>query len=265
MSRVSVVIPLFNDCQEIGRSIRSALRQHELKEIIVVDDCSTDESCAVVEDIAREETVVRLLQLEKNSGPAVARNFGVAASQGEFLCFLDSDDEFLDNYFTDVISMLDANPKVHAFKVGMEYFDPVKGYILPSYDPRYIAVVFSSACNVMIRRESFLKMGGFPDDSIFRASRGGEDAAFCSALAKYLPPLGRIDKAYYRCWSYAGSHVDRFLANTRLADIQDGFEFVSLGKDQQPGGPLEQAIEKYSRKVGANLGACQQANGESGI
>lgn len=256
MSRVSVVIPLFNDCQEIERAIRSALAQHGLKEIVVVDDRSTDQSYAFVEDIASNEPLVRLLQLEKNSGPAVARNFGAVASQGEFLCFLDSDDEFLDGYFSDIIPILDANPDIHAFKVGMEFIDPVKGYILPSYDPRYIAAIFSSACNVMIRRESFLKMKGFPDDSIFRAKRGGEDAAFCSALAKYLPPLGRVDKAYYRCWSYAGSHVDRFLANTRLADNQDGFEFVALGKDQQPGGPLEQAIEEYSRNVCVNLGVC---------
>ncbi len=259
MSRVSVVIPLFNDCARIERAIRSALKQAALKEIVVVDDCSADKSYSVVECLALEHEELRLFRLEQNRGPAVARNFGASLSQGEFLCFIDSDDEYLDNYFSEVIPMLDANPDVNAFKVGMEYFDPVKGYILPPYDPRYLAVVFSSACNVMMRRESFLKMGGFPDDSIFRASRGGEDAAFCSALAKYLPPLGRIDKAYYRCWSYAGSHVDKFLANTRLADTQDGFEFVLLGIDQQPNGPLEQAIEKYFKKVNANLGADHQS------
>ncbi|QKV57586.1 MAG: hypothetical protein HT580_10365 [Dechloromonas sp.] len=88
----------------------------------------------------------------------------------------------------------------------------------------------------------------------------GEDAAFCSALAKYLAPLGRIEKAYYRCWSYAGSHVDKFLANTRLANNQDRFEFVVLGIDQQPGGALEQAIEKYSRNVSSNLpNTCRRA------
>ncbi len=263
MSRVSVVIPLFNDYSHIERAIRSALKQAALKEIIVVDDCSTDESCSFVERLALDHEELRLLRLEQNGGPAVARNFGASISQGEFLCFLDSDDEFLDNYFSEVMPMLDANPEVHAFKVGMEYFDPVKGYILPPYDPRYVAVVFSSACNVMIRRASFMKTGGFPSDPVFRASRGGEDAAFCSALAKYMAPLGRIDKAYYRCWSYAGSHVDRFLANTRLANNQDGFEFVLLGIDQQPGGALEEAIEKFSRNVSANLAKYKQASVQS--
>lgn len=255
MSRVSVVIPLYNDCMGIERAIRSVLKQQQLKEVIVVDDCSTDESCAVVEGIVREIEAVRLLTLDENSGPAIARNVGADASRGEYLCFLDSDDEFLDNYFADVVPMLDANPEVHAFKVGMEYLDPVKGYILPPYDPRYVAVVFSSACNVMMRRLSFLKMGGFPSDPIFRASHGGEDVAFCSALAKHLPPLGKVDRAYYRCWSYAGSHVDKFLASTRLANNSDRFEFVSLSKDQQPGGPLEQAIADYSEMVRENLDA----------
>jgi len=227
--------------------------QAHLKEIIVVDDCSTDDSRSVADALCRDTGLVRVVGLEENSGPAVARNFGAAIADGGFLCFLDSDDEFLGNYFADVVPMLDANPEMHAFKVGMEYFDPIKGYILPSYDPRYRAVVFSSACNVIIRRESFLKMGGFSTDPAFRAAHGGEDAAFCSALAQYLPPLGRVDQAYYRCWSCSGSHVDKFLANTRLAENPDGFEFVKLSADQQPGGGLAQALGRYSQKVMANL------------
>jgi glycosyltransferase involved in cell wall biosynthesis len=234
--------------------VRSVLKQAQLNEIIVVDDCSTDDSRAVADALCRDTGLARVVGLEKNSGPAVARNLGAALATGDFLCFLDSDDEFLENYFADLVPMLDANPEMHAFKVGMEYFDPLKGYILPSYDPRYRAVVFSSACNVIIRRESFLKMGGFSTDEAFRAAHGGEDAAFCSALAQYLPPLGRVDRAYYRCLSYTGSHVDKFLANTRLAESADGFEFVTLSADQEPGGRLAQALRLYSEMVRVNLG-----------
>lgn len=253
MSRVSVVIPLYNDCSGIGRAVRSVVNQRHLKEIVVVDDCSTDESRAVAEKLALEFGMVRVLGLEQNAGPALARNLGVAATGGEYLCFLDSDDECLENYFADLVPLLDENPRIHAFKVGIEYFDPVKGFILPPYDPRYSAVVFSSACNVMLRRESFLKMGGFSTDPVFRAAHGGEDVAFCTALAECLPPLGKIDRQYYRCWSRANSHIDKFMANTRLAKTDDGFEFMSLSEDQQPGGRVEAAIRKYSDSVRKNL------------
>lgn len=253
MSRVSVVIPLYNDHLRIERAIHSALNQPHLKEVIVVDDCSTDDSIEVVQRLAAEVSEVRFFSLDENSGPAVARNFGAAMSSGDFLCFLDSDDEFLEGYFAEIVPLLDDNPSFHAFKVGMEFFDPVRGYVLPTYDPRYVAAIFSSACNVMIRRKSFFKMGGFPVDPAFRSVNGGEDAAFCEALAEYLAPLGKIERPYYRCWSYEGSHLHRFLSNTRLAESKDGFEFVSLTNDQQLGGNLAKALREYSNKVRENI------------
>lgn len=253
MPTVSVVIPLYNDCRGIARAVRSALKQSSVEEIIVVDDCSTDDSLAVAEKLERDHPLVRVLRMDENSGPGAARNFGAKAAKGDFLAFLDSDDEYLDNYFSDMLAILAANSQMHAIKVGMEFVDPVKGYVLPAIDPRYVAVVFSSPCNVVIRRESFLKMGGFSDDPIFRKGYGGEDVAFCQALAKFLPPLGRNDKVYYRCWSRSGSHLDKFLATTRLANNQHGFEFVSLGVSQMQGGELEQAISRYMESVRIRL------------
>lgn len=255
MSRVSVVIPLYNDHLRIERAMCSALDQMHLKEVIVVDDCSSDASVAVVQRFSARHSEIKIYSLTENSGPAAARNFGASMASGEFLCFLDSDDELLDGYFSEVVPLLDANPKFHAFKVGMEFFDSVRGYVLPAHDPRYSAAVFSSACNVLIRRDSFNRMGGFPVDMAFRAANGGEDHAFCEALAKHLPPLGKIEKPYYRCWSYEGSHLHRFLSNTRLAENAEGFQFVSLTLDQRPDGDLSRALHNYSNKVRKNLEA----------
>lgn len=254
MSRVSVVIPLFNDSNFIRRAVESVLRQMHLKEIVIVDDCSTDDSVAIAEALAVEFAEVSVISLPENSGPAMARNVGATHVSGDFICFLDSDDEFIEGYFADVVPILDSNPEMHALKVGMEYIDPIRGYILPNFDPRYRAVVFSSACNVMIRLQSFLKMHGFPIDPAFRQAHGGEDAAFCSALAEFLPPLGDIDRVYYRCWSNADSHVHRFLATTRLAEQNpDGFEFVVVSEDQKPGGNLSEALFRYVDSVRLNL------------
>ena len=90
---VSVIIPTFNRANFIARAVTDALKQsyHNI-EVIVVDDASTDLTSAVVQDI--DDPRVNYLRLEQNSGPSTARNRGVNLAQGEFIAFLDSDDEW---------------------------------------------------------------------------------------------------------------------------------------------------------------------------
>ena len=89
---VSVLIPSYNRGYIIGRSIESVLAQtYRPIEIVVVDDGSTDETRAVV---AQFGPAIRYLYQE-NGGLAAARNTGLAAAQGEFIAFQDSDDLWL--------------------------------------------------------------------------------------------------------------------------------------------------------------------------
>ncbi len=86
---VSIIIPVYNDEKRVAEAIESALAQ-TLKdvEVIVVDDGSTDGTREVIRRY--EEQIVHIRQ--KNSGPAVARNAGIRAAKGKYVCFLDSDD-----------------------------------------------------------------------------------------------------------------------------------------------------------------------------
>lgn len=87
----SAIIPTYNRQRLLRDAIESAMRQScPGLEIIVVDDGSTDGTADMV---AREFPRVRYLRQE-NQGPAAARNLGIAASRGEFIAFLDSDDEW---------------------------------------------------------------------------------------------------------------------------------------------------------------------------
>lgn len=92
---ISVVIPVYNGEKTIARAIRSALAQETEKEIIVVDDCSTDDTAAVMESFAKEKQV-RYCRNEKNLGVAQARNRGVMLARGEYVAFLDADDYWLE-------------------------------------------------------------------------------------------------------------------------------------------------------------------------
>lgn len=90
---VSVIIPVYNAEKYLAKTIQSALDQtYKNIEIILVDDCSIDNSKRIIEQyLARHNNIVYHLQ-EKNSGVAVARNTALNIAKGRYVAFLDSDD-----------------------------------------------------------------------------------------------------------------------------------------------------------------------------
>lgn len=92
--QVSVVIPAYNAAALIGQTIQSVINQTFSDwEIIVVNDCSTDETSFVVEALAERDDRIKLKTLDKNfGGPAGPRNVGVDLARGDLVAFLDADD-----------------------------------------------------------------------------------------------------------------------------------------------------------------------------
>jgi glycosyltransferase involved in cell wall biosynthesis len=91
---ISVIIPTFNRAYSLPRAINSALNQtHGNVEVIVVDDGSTDETEELTKSTYATEPRVRMVR-QANAGVSAARNHGLALSKGEFISFLDSDDEW---------------------------------------------------------------------------------------------------------------------------------------------------------------------------
>lgn len=88
---VSVVIPAYNCTPYIAQAIDSALAQQVPLEVIVVDDCSTDDLPGLITRY-REDSRVRYVRNEKNLGVAKTRNRGVSLARGEYVAFLDADD-----------------------------------------------------------------------------------------------------------------------------------------------------------------------------
>ena len=93
--KVSVIIPVYNTDQYIGRCLESVIKQslHDI-EIICINDASTDESLAILQKYAEKDVRIRILAHEKNRGVGLSRDLGVAESTGEYLAFLDGDDSF---------------------------------------------------------------------------------------------------------------------------------------------------------------------------
>lgn len=106
--RVSIVIPVFNYAKWVGQAIESALAQGSADdlEVIVVDDGSTDGSAGIA-----ERYPVQVIRKE-NGGVASARNCGAAAATGEFIAFLDADDQMEEGWLKATLSAIQKNDRI---------------------------------------------------------------------------------------------------------------------------------------------------------
>lgn len=91
--RVSIIMPSYNSAEFIGQAIESVIQQEYSNwKLIIVDDCSIDDTLAIVQRYAAQDSRIIWRQLEQNGGAAVARNTAIQIADGEFIAFLDSDD-----------------------------------------------------------------------------------------------------------------------------------------------------------------------------
>jgi len=167
---VSVIITTYNRCAMVGDAIESVLKQDFFDyEIIVVDDGSTDGT----NDALRKYNQVNQVNYfyQENQGISRARNQGLALSQGEFVCFLDSDDLWLPNKLAVQVSVMQETP---AFKLN--YTDEIWIRKGRRVNPRkrhqkYSGWIFEkslplciiSPSSVMLRKEVFDVVGLFDE------------------------------------------------------------------------------------------------------
>lgn len=92
---ISIVVPVYNTEKFVGATIESVQAQtYSNWELILVDDCSKDQSVEICAKYAIHDPRIRIISMDKNMGALEARNEGIRKSQGRFLCFLDSDDTY---------------------------------------------------------------------------------------------------------------------------------------------------------------------------
>lgn len=169
MSRISVIIPLYNKASEIERTLRSVARQSvQPLEIIVVDDGSTDGSAEVVEAMALP--LVRLVR-QQNMGVSAARNRAMQMAQGEWVALLDGDDSWQVEYLENVERMIECYPAVGAIgtafwvddgKKMVEGDTPKKEGVVDFFAESMSRYVLIPSATV-VRRDLALAMGGFPE------------------------------------------------------------------------------------------------------
>lgn len=90
---ISIITPNYNCEKFIKETIDSVKNQTYTNwELLIIDDYSTDKSIEIIREFQKKDERIKLIQMGKNSGAALCRNKGIEISQGEYICFLDSDD-----------------------------------------------------------------------------------------------------------------------------------------------------------------------------
>lgn len=109
---ITVVIPLYNKENTIAKALNSVLAQsYQDFEVVVVDDGSTDNGAAVVE--LYTDPRIRLISQE-NAGVSAARNHGIAEARGEYVAFLDADDEWMPEFLEEIVALQQGFPNCRA-------------------------------------------------------------------------------------------------------------------------------------------------------
>ena len=90
---VSIITPVYNAERFLSETIKSVKNQtYENWELLLVDDCSKDNSVSIIKEFQKNDHRIKYIKLEKNSGASVTRNTGIKNAKGRFIAFVDSDD-----------------------------------------------------------------------------------------------------------------------------------------------------------------------------
>ena len=161
--KVSIIMPAYNASATIGEAINSVLLQtYTDRELIVVDDCSSDNTVEIVKALAQKDPRIALHVNRENMGTAETRNTAVRRAKGEYLAFLDSDDMWRPDKLEKQLKLIEETGAVISY-TGTAYMNAsgeMSGYTLPAERKfTYRSLLrrnIMSCSSVMVRRDAML-------------------------------------------------------------------------------------------------------------
>jgi teichuronic acid biosynthesis glycosyltransferase TuaG len=209
-ANISVVIPCFNSSATIERALRSVEHQTLTpQEVLIIDDASTDSSVSVIEEYARTSSlVIKLSTQTANGGPSIARNAGWNLARGEFVAFLDADDQWHPQKLEAQIAAFEVFPDASMCTTGYVFnSEPSQWDVIEKSEITYRRNSFrkyaianrSATPTVMFRNTVTLR---FPSDQ-----RHAEDYFLWLLGSKLLGPTAHINQIMTFCSNPAyGGH-----------------------------------------------------------
>jgi len=213
MSKITVVIPLYNKEKYIARAINSVLAQtFQDFEIVVVNDGSTDNGPKIVENI--KDSRIRLIN-QINKGASFARNRGVEESKSDLIAFLDADDEYLPMFMERAVGFVAAHPSVSTVFTNRTIIkDNTPWLVCPFSTARMLENYFDFAVqnggrgmtssSIVVQKNIFRDVGGFPlginrgedTDTFIRLVMAGEVGCMPEVLSVFHTEASDSDTLY---------------------------------------------------------------------
>lgn len=226
----SIVIPLYNKVRYVSETIASVMQQEKLpKELIVIDDCSTDGSLEKVKETLKnspkrfESVHVEIIELSENHGPGYARNLGMQKATGDFISFLDADDL----YHTSLLSKVETlstqyhmdfivvgihqfpsgtqRPKLNRIYKNLSLVTP-DAYILdtPFKTITHPDFVMGTGSNVFVKKK-WLQNTRYVEDSLFNEANDFWYRVLKNVLAYSNTEIGLLTGNFLKVREVAGS------------------------------------------------------------
>lgn len=212
---VSVIVPVHNTERFIAQCIDSILNQDYKKiQLIIVDDCSNDESCKICEKYAKGDARVINVKMHSKCGVSKARNVGISKAKGEYICFVDSDDFLKPGYIGQYVNLINHYKVAVVYGYHVYYQNDIfisrpkrvpEGYhsveeLSPNLidDGTLTGILFGSACGA-IYKTSFLKINNiYFDESLTKNEDGVFNLDLLSKCKKIY--VTHNDGYCYRKW-----------------------------------------------------------------
>ncbi len=176
---ISVIIPTYNRHYLLQKAINSVLIQtYSDFELIIVDDCSTDGTEDFVKSLSDKR--IRYIKHEKNKHASASRNTGIQLSRGEFIAFLDDDDQWLPSKLEKQLELLKRSPlSTGLIYCWMDYInqnEEIVSTVRPTIKGNVFQYVFDKqrigGCPTLLIRKSVIKDCGFFDETLLRGNDG---------------------------------------------------------------------------------------------
>ncbi len=161
---ISVIIPSYNNEKYLSKCLDSILNQtYSNLEIIIVDDCSTDNSFSVLEKYSKKNKQIRVYKNNTNSGAGYCRNFGLRSAKGNYISFIDSDDYIEENFYEKLYSKIkEEDSDLAICDIYIRYSDSSKDIRSKAVDGKCNKIniinngLAASPCNKLFKK-SFLE------------------------------------------------------------------------------------------------------------
>jgi glycosyltransferase involved in cell wall biosynthesis len=215
MPAISVIIPVYNRKTMLKRAVDSVLQQkHTDFECIVVDDGSTDR-CDELPCL--HDKRVRYIRLEQRNGVAKARNRGVAEASGQWIAFLDSDDEWFPKKLLHQVAWIEKNPIYRIVQTNELWIRNGIRVNPPVTHKKRCGDLFNVSCercmitpsSVLLCKALFIETGGFNE-----ALPACEDYDLWLRITAHYP-IGLIDEALLKRY---GGHSDQLSSSVPILD-----------------------------------------------